>query len=95
MADEQLPLPLRPPPLRSQAPPPRLTPPAWLALRLIRGYQRFVSPLAPPACRFEPTCSHYAYEAIAKYGIIKGGRLAVWRVLRCNPWGGSGYDPVR
>jgi putative membrane protein insertion efficiency factor len=64
-------------------------------LVLIRGYQRFVSPLSPPACRFEPTCSHYAYEAIAKYGIIKGGRLAVWRILRCNPWGGSGYDPVR
>jgi putative membrane protein insertion efficiency factor len=71
------------------------SPAAWLALKVIRGYQRFISPLAPPACRFEPTCSQYAYEAIAKYGIIKGGRLAAWRVLRCNPWGGSGYDPVR
>jgi putative membrane protein insertion efficiency factor len=76
-------------------PPHRPTPLAWLALVLIRGYQRFVSPLLMPACRFEPTCSQYAYEAIAKYGIIKGGRLAAWRVLRCNPWGGSGYDPVR
>ena len=66
-----------------------------LALGLIRGYQRFVSPLLPPSCRYVPTCSEYGYEAIAKYGILKGGRLAVWRVLRCNPWGGSGYDPVR
>ena len=90
MADEPF-----PPSLRPAVPPSRPTPPAWLALRLIRGSQRFVSPLSPPACRFEPTCSHYAYEAIAKYGIIRGGRLAVWRVLRCNPWGGSGYDPVR
>jgi putative membrane protein insertion efficiency factor len=77
------------------APPFWRNPVAWLALLLIRGYQRFISPVSPPACRFEPTCSHYAYEAIAKYGIIKGGRLAAWRVLRCNPWGGSGYDPVR
>ncbi len=67
----------------------------WLALRLIRFYQRFVSPALPPACRFVPTCSEYGYEAIAKYGIIKGGRLAVWRVLRCNPFGRGGYDPVR
>ena len=67
----------------------------WLALRLIRLYQRFVSPALPPSCRFVPTCSEYGYEAIAKYGIIKGGRLAVWRVLRCNPFGRGGYDPVR
>ena len=66
-----------------------------LALGLIRGYQRFVSPLLPPSCRYVPTCSEYGYEAIAKYGILKGGWLAVWRILRCNPWGGSGYDPVR
>jgi putative membrane protein insertion efficiency factor len=82
----------------STVPPPRArrpTPLAWLTLLMIRGYQRIISPISPPACRFEPTCSHYAYEAIAKYGIIKGGRLAAWRVLRCNPWGGSGYDPVR
>ena len=73
---------------------PRPGPVAWLALRAIRLYQAAVSPLLPSACRFEPTCSHYGYEAIAKYGIIKGGRLAVWRVLRCNPFGGRGYDPV-
>ncbi len=70
------------------------TPAAWLALRLISFYQRFVSPGLPPACRFVPTCSQYGYEAIAKYGIIKGGRLAAWRVLRCNPFGRGGYDPV-
>lgn len=65
-----------------------------LALWLITGYRRFVSPLLPPSCRFFPTCSEYGYEAIAKYGIIRGGRLAVWRILRCNPFGRGGYDPV-
>ncbi len=73
---------------------PKPSPAAWLALRLIRFYQRFVSPALPPACRFVPSCSEYGYEAIAKYGIIKGGRLAVWRILRCNPFGTGGYDPV-
>lgn len=66
----------------------------WLALQLIRFYQRFISPALPPTCRFYPSCSHYAYEAIAKYGIIKGTRLAAWRILRCNPFGRGGYDPV-
>jgi len=63
-------------------------------LALLRFYKKNVSPGLPPACRFHPTCSEYAYEAIDKYGIIKGGRLAIWRILRCNPWGGSGWDPV-
>jgi putative membrane protein insertion efficiency factor len=63
-------------------------------LWLIRFYQRIMSPVLPSACRFEPTCSHYAYEAIDKHGIVKGGRLAIWRIMRCNPWGGQGYDPV-
>ena len=66
----------------------------WLALQLIRFYQRFLSPVLPPTCRFYPSCSQYAYEAIAKYGIIKGTRLAAWRLLRCNPFGRGGYDPV-
>jgi putative membrane protein insertion efficiency factor len=66
----------------------------WLALHAIRFYQRFVSPMLPPTCRFYPSCSQYAYEAIAKYGIIKGTRLAAWRLLRCNPFGRGGYDPV-
>ncbi len=69
-------------------------PVTWAALHLIRGYRRFVSPFLPPACRFVPSCSEYGYEAIAKYGIIRGGRLAVWRVLRCNPFIRGGYDPV-
>lgn len=64
------------------------------ALATIGFYRRAISPMLPPSCRFQPTCSEYAYEAIEKYGILKGGRLATWRILRCNPWGGSGYDPV-
>ena len=65
-----------------------------LLLGPIRFYRKFISPNTLPACRFHPTCSEYAYEAIDKYGILKGGRLAAWRILRCNPWGGSGWDPV-
>ena len=60
----------------------------------IRGYQKFISPFTPSACRFTPTCSQYAVEALRKYGPIRGLGLAIWRILRCNPWGGSGYDPV-
>lgn len=63
-------------------------------LALIRFYRKRISPGLPPSCRFQPTCSEYAYEAIDKYGIFKGGRLAAWRILRCNPWGGTGWDPV-
>lgn len=57
-------------------------------------YQRCISPLTPPACRFTPTCSQYAVEAIRKHGPFKGFWLAVKRISRCHPWGGSGYDPV-
>lgn len=60
----------------------------------IRFYQRFISPMLPPACRFTPTCSQYAVEAIQKHGALKGLHLAIRRILRCHPWGGSGYDPV-
>lgn len=60
----------------------------------IRFYQLCISPHTPPSCRFTPTCSNYAIEAIRKHGPIKGTALAAWRILRCNPWGGSGYDPV-
>jgi putative membrane protein insertion efficiency factor len=63
-------------------------------LAMIRFYKRRISPGLPNACRFEPTCSEYSYEAIEKYGIFRGGRLALWRVLRCNPFGSSGWDPV-
>ncbi len=60
----------------------------------IRFYQKFISPLFPAVCRFTPTCSQYAVEAIRKHGPLRGVWLAVKRILRCNPWGGSGYDPV-
>lgn len=66
----------------------------WLLIQPIRFYQKYISPLKPPSCRFTPTCSQYAIEAIRKHGPFKGFALAVWRILRCNPWGGSGYDPV-
>lgn len=66
----------------------------WLLLAPIWFYQHAISPFTPAACRFTPTCSQYAKEAIVKHGPIKGLYLAVWRILRCNPWGGSGYDPV-
>ncbi|MBO9358144.1 MAG: membrane protein insertion efficiency factor YidD [Thermomicrobium sp.] len=65
-----------------------------LVLLLIRFYQRFISPGLPPACRFYPTCSEYGYEAISRYGIIKGGVLTVRRLLRCHPFHPGGYDPV-
>jgi uncharacterized protein len=67
----------------------------WPILALIRLYQKLVSPALPPnSCRFYPTCSHYGYQAIYKYGIIKGGWMATWRILRCNPYNSGGYDPV-
>ncbi|MCQ2604918.1 MAG: membrane protein insertion efficiency factor YidD [Bacteroidales bacterium] len=60
----------------------------------IRIYQRCISPLLPPSCRYTPTCSQYGVEAIQKYGVLKGGWLLLKRLLRCHPWGGHGYDPV-
>ncbi len=66
----------------------------WLALFAIRLYQRTLSRVLPPSCRFVPSCSEYGYEAIARHGVVRGGAMAVWRVMRCNPWGGHGYDPV-
>ena len=63
-------------------------------LALIRFYQRNISANTPPACRFQPTCSQYAIEALRKYGPIKGSWLTIKRLSRCHPWGGSGYDPV-
>jgi putative membrane protein insertion efficiency factor len=65
-----------------------------LAITLIRSYQYLISPFIPPACRFTPTCSHYALEVLAKYGVVKGGWLSIKRVLRCNPWNPGGYDPA-
>ena len=63
-------------------------------LALIYIYRNFISPLTPASCRYEPTCSGYAQEALKKHGVVKGGYLAVKRILSCHPWGGSGYDPV-
>jgi hypothetical protein len=60
----------------------------------IRGYQRFLSPVLGNTCRYIPSCSQYAIEAIEKYGVVKGSGLAVWRILRCNPFSRGGYDPV-
>jgi putative membrane protein insertion efficiency factor len=62
-------------------------------LVVIRGYKAGISPFLPPACRFTPTCSEYAAEAIRRHGSGRGSALAVRRLLRCHPWGGSGYDP--
>ncbi|OAM35202.1 membrane protein insertion efficiency factor YidD [Eikenella sp. NML96-A-049] len=67
---------------------------AKILLGLIRFYQYAISPLLPPRCRYQPTCSQYAIEAVSKYGALKGGWLAAKRIGRCHPWGGSGYDPV-
>jgi hypothetical protein len=61
---------------------------------LIRIYQWVISPLFPSSCRFNPTCSVYAIDAITKFGIFKGGLLAIKRILKCNPWGECGFDPV-
>ncbi len=67
---------------------------AWPLIVLVRFYQRCISPLTPPSCRFTPTCSQYALEALRKYGPLKGLWLTLKRLSRCHPWGGSGYDPV-
>ena len=66
----------------------------WLLLRLIDTYQLTLSPLLPPSCRFEPSCSRYAYAAVAEYGAARGGWLALKRLARCRPGGGRGFDPV-
>ena len=68
--------------------------PKRLMLVLIRFYRRQISPALPPSCRFTPTCSQYAAEAIEKYGALKGGYLAVRRILKCHPFHPGGYDPV-
>ena len=63
-------------------------------LTIIRFYQSAISPLTPPTCRFSPSCSRYALEAIERYGAGKGGWMTLRRILRCHPFGGKGYDPV-
>ena len=66
----------------------------WVLRAVVRAYQLFVSPVLPPSCRFLPSCSDYAVEAIERHGALRGIGLALHRLVRCNPWGGSGYDPV-
>ena len=69
--------------------------PKFILLGLIRGYQKLISPALPAdTCRFYPSCSHYGYQAIYKYGVIKGTGMAIWRLLRCNPYNKGGFDPV-
>ena len=65
-----------------------------LVLLPVRFYRYCISPMFPPRCRFMPTCSTYAMEAVTVHGVFKGGLLTCWRILRCNPWNAGGYDPV-
>ena len=64
-------------------------------INLIRFYRKNISPLKNPCCKYVPTCSQYAIEAIEKYGAFKGSLMALWRILRCNPFSKGGYDPVK
>ena len=67
---------------------------AFPLILLVRFYQVAISPFTPSTCRYNPTCSHYAIEALKKRGLIIGGWLSLKRIISCHPWGGSGYDPV-
>lgn len=67
---------------------------ARMMIGIIKGYQRYISPLFPPACRYQPTCSHYGLQAVKRFGALRGGYLAIRRILRCHPFHASGYDPV-
>lgn len=71
-----------------------MTPFAYVLSLPVRAYRLILSPWLGHSCRFQPTCSAYAMEALERHGGLRGGALAAWRILRCNPWGGSGYDPV-
>ena len=71
-----------------------MTPPQRFFSLAIRAYQLILSPILPASCRFAPTCSAYALDAVASHGVLRGGGLAIRRIMRCHPWGGSGYDPV-
>lgn len=65
-----------------------------IAIKLIRLYQKYISPIKPRTCRFYPTCSQYSLEAYKRYGFTKGTLKTIWRILRCNPFNSGGYDPV-
>jgi len=66
----------------------------WFFIGLIRFYQRFISPIKPPTCRFYPSCSHYGLEAFRRFGVFKGGWLTIVRILKCQPFHPGGFDPV-
>ena len=66
----------------------------YLFIGIVKFYQNSISPYTPASCRYTPTCSQYALEALRKYGTVKGGWIALKRIMRCHPWGGHGYDPV-
>ena len=66
-----------------------------VGIALIRVYRRFISPMLPRSCRFTPSCSLYTLQAIEKYGLLKGGLMGAWRVLRCHPFSKGGFDPVQ
>lgn len=68
--------------------------PAWILIGLIRGYQRFISPMTGPTCKYYPSCSSYAVTAVRRHGALRGAGLALWRLLRCNPWSLGGVDDV-
>lgn len=78
----------------STAAPPSVSRPTALAMACVRAYRVLVSPLLPPSCRFEPSCSCYAIEALACFGALHGGWLAAKRIARCHPWCSGGFDPV-
>ena len=63
-------------------------------LAIIKFYQNFISPSLPSTCRYTPTCSEYAKQSLVKHGLIKGSFISIKRIIKCNPWGGNGYDPV-
>jgi uncharacterized protein len=73
---------------------PRTNPVAFLLILVVRAYQKVLSPLLPSSCKYHPSCSQYAIDALREFGVLRGAVLAVWRVLRCNPMSYGGYDPV-
>lgn len=89
---------IQPPSSNNKIPPSRLgnmrNPISLLMIGAVRAYQMVISPWLPMACRYTPTCSQYAVQAIQKYGALKGGWLALKRIASCNPWGGHGHQPV-
>lgn len=68
--------------------------PAWILVGIVRLYQRLISPLLPPVCRFVPSCSQYFIDAVAAYGVARGTLKGIWRILRCNPFSRGGFDPA-